>query len=77
LAAAERSATAPAWLNAANEIAVAAFLERRIGYLAIPAIIDAVMAKADIGEATSLEAVLQADQAARRYAEGLLPKFAC
>ena len=33
---------APAWLNA-NEVAVAAFLERRIGYLAIPAIIEQVM----------------------------------
>ncbi len=39
-AAAVAGGTAPAALNAANEVAVAAFLERRIGFLDIPALIE-------------------------------------
>ena len=67
---------APAWLNAANEVAVAAFLARRIGYLAIPAIIDRVMQGATLAPAESLNAVLAADRDARRAAEALLPTYA-
>ena len=76
LAAAERGGLAPAWLNAANEVAVAAFLARRIGYLAIPAIIDRVMQGATLAPAESLNAVLAADRDARRAAEALLPTYA-
>jgi len=76
LAAAERGGLAPAWLNAANEVAVAAFLARRIGYLAIPAIIDRVMQGATLAPAESLDAVLAADREARRAAEALLPIYA-
>jgi 1-deoxy-D-xylulose-5-phosphate reductoisomerase len=63
-------------LNAANEVAVAAFLERRIGYLAIPAIIEQVMQGATLSPADSLEAVLTADQEARLAAEALLSTYA-
>src|SRR5207247_8329481 len=39
--------TAPAWLNAANEVAVAAFLDRELPWLAIPAVIEDVLAGHD------------------------------
>ena len=42
--AAEAGGTAPAVLNAANEIAVGAFLERRLGFLDIPDVIERVLA---------------------------------
>lgn len=75
-AAARSGGTAPALLNAANEIAVSAFLEGRIGYLAIPAIIDAVLASCEAGSAATLEGVLAADAEARRRARELLPRHA-
>lgn len=58
--------TAPAILNAANEIAVAAFLERRIGYLQIPELIERALSKVTSEAAASLDIVMAADGAARR-----------
>jgi 1-deoxy-D-xylulose-5-phosphate reductoisomerase len=60
--------TAPAMLNAANEIAVAAFLDRRLAYTRIPAVIEAVLAALPAGAACDLDAVLAADAAARACA---------
>ena len=60
--------TAPAVLNAANEVAVAAFLERRLRYTAIPQVIEDALARAATVAADSLDAVLEADQRARRAA---------
>jgi 1-deoxy-D-xylulose-5-phosphate reductoisomerase len=60
---------APLVLNAANEVAVAAFLARRIGFLDIAAIVEAVLAEQPLGPAADLDEVLAADQAARRAAE--------
>jgi 1-deoxy-D-xylulose-5-phosphate reductoisomerase len=60
--------TAPASLNAANEVAVAAFLDGRLRYTAIPQVIEHALARADTVPADSLEAVLEADRAARRAA---------
>lgn len=57
--------TAPAMLNAANEVAVAAFLDNRIGFMDIPRLIEFVLDKTIIASAKSLEAVLQADEKAR------------
>lgn len=57
--------TVPALLNAANEVAVAAFLERRIAFLDIPRLIEAVMAKVPRGEVHTLQDVLDADANAR------------
>ncbi len=58
-------------LNAANEVAVAAFLDRKLAYTAISRVIDATLAW-QAGQATvaldSLEAVLFADQQARTFA---------
>ena len=70
--AARLGGTAPAVLNAANEIAVAAFLDRRIGYPAIPAIIEGALAAVPPVAVNALEEVLAADGEARARAEELL-----
>jgi 1-deoxy-D-xylulose-5-phosphate reductoisomerase len=59
---------APAVYNAANEVAVAAFLGGQIPFLAIPAIVDQALQRTDNVEPSDLAAVLDADQAARRAA---------
>jgi 1-deoxy-D-xylulose-5-phosphate reductoisomerase len=64
--------TAPAILNAANEVAVAAFLERRLPFLGIPRLIEATLAAVPAGSEGSLDDVLAADGAARRTATSLL-----
>lgn len=61
--------TAPAVLNAANEVAVSAFLQRRIGFLAIPALVEDTLAALPTTPATSLAALRDADLRARRHAE--------
>ena len=71
--AAGRSAkTAPAWLSAANEIAVDAFLAGRIGWAGIADVIDAAMQVWSGDPADSLEAVLQADMQGRQAASELI-----
>jgi 1-deoxy-D-xylulose-5-phosphate reductoisomerase len=59
---------APAILNAANEEAVAAFLDRRLSYLGIAATLSEVLARLDGCQADSLDALRQADADARRIA---------
>jgi 1-deoxy-D-xylulose-5-phosphate reductoisomerase len=68
--------TAPAWLNAANEIAVAAFLSGRIPWLAIPEVLKAVLARHDGAAATGVDAVIDADGQARREAGRVIDKKA-
>ena len=63
---------ASAALNAANEIAVEAFLSRRIGFMAIAQVVDAVLNALPNREATSLAAVVDADAAARRAAHAFI-----
>ena len=58
--------TAPAVLNAANEEAVSAFLQGRIGFLAIPELVEDALAALPAAPAASLEALLVADADARR-----------
>jgi len=60
--------TAPAILNAANEVAVAAFLEGVLPFLGIPRLNEAVLQAVPVGEADSLEEVCAADAAARQLA---------
>ncbi|MFI4865721.1 MAG: 1-deoxy-D-xylulose-5-phosphate reductoisomerase [Steroidobacterales bacterium] len=55
-------------LNAADEIAVQAFLDKRLNFGDIPAVIETVMARVQGGAMTGLEAVLAADGEARRLA---------
>jgi len=57
--------TTPAVLNAANEIAVAAFLEQKIKFVDLPKIIDKVLTAHVCGEDPSLESILNADSWAR------------
>ncbi|QQQ03046.1 1-deoxy-D-xylulose-5-phosphate reductoisomerase [Lysobacter enzymogenes] len=61
--------TAPATLNAANEVAVSAFLQRRVGFLAIPALVEDTLAALPPTPASSLAALREADAQARRHAE--------
>jgi 1-deoxy-D-xylulose-5-phosphate reductoisomerase len=58
--------------NAANEVAVAAFLERRLKYLEIPRVIEATLAALPGREPGDLEDVLAADAEARRVAAELV-----
>ncbi len=61
--------TAPAVLNAANEVAVAAFLDKQISFLNIPAVIAAVLDALPVHAVRCLDDVLGADAEARRAAE--------
>ena len=67
----EAGAGAPTVLNAANEIAVAAFLARKIGFLDIVAIVETVLAQFGAPPASDLAAVLALDNAARDAATRL------
>ncbi|WP_296218445.1 1-deoxy-D-xylulose-5-phosphate reductoisomerase [Pseudomonas sp. UBA2684] len=66
--AAEQGGTAPAMLNAANEVAVAAFLERRIRFPEIASIIDSVLNAEPAIAVEDLDTVLVADRQARERA---------
>jgi 1-deoxy-D-xylulose-5-phosphate reductoisomerase len=68
-AAARAGGLQPAILNAANEVAVEAFLERRLNFLEIPAVIEAVVKSMNGGAISSLEEVLAADAEARCRAQ--------
>lgn len=59
----------PCALNAADEVAVAAFLERRLPFLGIPKVIERVLDRMPRTTLTSMEDVLTADQEARRLAQ--------
>ncbi|WP_219061239.1 1-deoxy-D-xylulose-5-phosphate reductoisomerase [Pseudomonas sp. UMAB-08] len=67
--AAEAGNSAPAMLNAANEVAVAAFLERRIRYPEIASIIDEVLNLEPVVAVQELDAVFEIDSKARGLAE--------
>jgi 1-deoxy-D-xylulose-5-phosphate reductoisomerase len=70
--------TAPAALNAANEIAVEAFLAGRLAFTGIADVIEKVLAEVDVEPLSSLEQVYAADIEARalaaRYIARLVPR---
>ncbi len=68
----QQGGVAMAQLNAANEVAVAAFLDGQLGFTGIPELIENVLARATGAEPTSLDVVKQADQQARELAQELL-----
>ncbi|MBV2208020.1 MAG: 1-deoxy-D-xylulose-5-phosphate reductoisomerase [Thermomonas sp.] len=68
--------TAPAMLNAANEEAVSAFLQGRIGFLDIPATVAAVLTALPSQPADSLDTLLAADAQARQLAHQHLARIA-
>jgi 1-deoxy-D-xylulose-5-phosphate reductoisomerase len=63
--------TMPAALSAANEIAVASFLDRRSAFMDIPRVIESTMEAHQTQPCTSIEAVLEADRWARSHATKL------
>ncbi|MBZ5640537.1 MAG: 1-deoxy-D-xylulose-5-phosphate reductoisomerase [Acidobacteriia bacterium] len=69
----ERGGAAPAVLNAANEVAVSAFLEGRAGFLDLPAIVRQALDRHENEPASSLEDLVAADAKARETAALLLP----
>ena len=71
-AAAQEGGTLPSILNAANEVAVDAFLNNRIGFDRIPVLIESAMDNIEIHQDQSLDSALEADQRSRHYTEGLL-----
>ncbi len=68
-AAMEAGGSAPAVLNAANEVAVESFLSRRIGFMQIAQVVEATLAALPGQAADDLDALLQVDAEARRVAE--------
>jgi 1-deoxy-D-xylulose-5-phosphate reductoisomerase len=62
----EAGGAAPVVLNAANEVAVAAFLERRIGFTAIAELIEEALDGSRSGEPASIEACVDIDAQTRR-----------
>ena len=67
-AAAKTGGTAPAILNAANEVAVAAFLDEGLPYLSIPSVVEHCLNALPAVSASSLEVILEADTLARQTA---------
>ncbi len=72
----EAGGTAPALLNAANEVAVAAFLDRQIGFRDIDRVIARVMHENEHGAASSIEAVMAQDARARSAATAIVNSLA-
>ena len=66
--------TAPAWLSAANEVAVEAFLAGRVLWSQIPAIIEETLQQHDGVNAHEVDDILEADRAARRAAEKVVAR---
>ena len=68
----EAGGVAPAVLNAANEVAVGAFLNGKIGFLDIASIVDSCLARALVGDLKTIEAVCAIDQTAREHARQIV-----
>lgn len=64
--------TLPSILNAANEVAVDAFLNRRISFTKIPQLVESAMSKIEQTSTCNLATVLEADQRTRSFTEGLI-----
>ena len=70
-----QGSVAPAILNAANEMAVAAFLNQRIGFLDIPQVVEHSLNKVENIAANSLEIILDIDQKSRQIASQYIAKL--
>jgi len=70
----EAGGTAPAVLNASNEVAVEAFLANRIGFADIPDVIRACLDHCDGSDEVSLENFQRADEVTRQYARRVVEK---
>jgi 1-deoxy-D-xylulose-5-phosphate reductoisomerase len=67
----EQGGAKPAILNAANEIAVASFLEGRLAFLDIAAVAGETLERLETAQPADLEAVLEVDREARAAARGV------
>jgi 1-deoxy-D-xylulose-5-phosphate reductoisomerase len=67
-----RGGSAPATLNAADEVAVAAFLEGRLGFLGIPAVVERTLDRVDWSRPANVEEVLDVDRESRAVAAELV-----
>jgi 1-deoxy-D-xylulose-5-phosphate reductoisomerase len=76
-AAAKAGGTAPGVLNAANEVAVAAFLDEGLPYLQIPRVVDSVLNSISSVNADSLELILDVDARARQAAQVVVKEILC
>jgi 1-deoxy-D-xylulose-5-phosphate reductoisomerase len=65
---------APAYFNAANEVAVQAFLDRRLGFLEMADVVEFAVAAAPSMEPSALEMVLEGDREARRLARAAVER---
>lgn len=72
----EAGGTAPCVLNAADEVAVAAFLEGRIPFTGIPEVIESCLDAVPTGPAGHFEELFEVDAAAREQARGLIEGLA-
>ena len=70
----ETGGVAPAVLNAANEVAVNAFLQGKITFTGIAAVVEATLATALEGDSATIDGVFAIDQSARRQAHDLVAK---
>ncbi|MCW8982933.1 MAG: 1-deoxy-D-xylulose-5-phosphate reductoisomerase [Gammaproteobacteria bacterium] len=68
--------TAPAVLNAANEVAVEAFLGSRLGFMQISTVVEQTMQQVPVSAVTDLDALLATDAEARRIAQNLIERSA-
>jgi 1-deoxy-D-xylulose-5-phosphate reductoisomerase len=68
----ERGGTYPCAFNAANEVAVAAFLDRRIRFVEIARLVQGALEEVDGSPAGDLGELVEADEQARRLAQGRL-----
>jgi 1-deoxy-D-xylulose-5-phosphate reductoisomerase len=71
-AAAKTGGIAPTVLNAANEIAVAAFLDEGMPYLQIPQVVEKTLNAIQVSSVDSLEVILDIDTQARRAARDFI-----
>jgi 1-deoxy-D-xylulose-5-phosphate reductoisomerase len=72
----EVGGTAPCTLNAADEVAVEAFLDRRIPFTGIPEVIDRTLESIPGGPVRHFEELFEVDEAAREHARGVIEGLA-
>jgi 1-deoxy-D-xylulose-5-phosphate reductoisomerase len=75
-AAGRAGGSAPAWLNAANEVAVAAFLEGRLAWSAIAAVLDEALSEHTGTELEDADVVIEVDRRARERTRSIIERRA-
>jgi len=73
-AAGKMGETAPAWLNAANEVAVASFLENKLSWIGISEVLEEILNIWPGEKATKIEDILAVDEESRRVTSDLISK---